>query len=431
MIQSDLISWTLLNGMIANLDLKESFWIKIAIGLYAIYTMIPRYYRYQLFEKLIKKVYKQRNSITVTYNDDLDTVSDKFVSISEYINSNCKNIRSCKELCMYEWDNNDNRKKTSFYQVDQHEPFIISEKLDLWGEYSFIERNEGGRKGGAGATYIKTITKISIFSYRLSSKEISEWIEEVSVKRVEKINARFNRHQYIIKIGYDTDQNNISIATNKFKSNATFDNSYAPFQQKVKDSLDFFLENEDYYEEKGIPYTFGIAAVGIPGGGKTRLLKQLLNYTGRHAVVVELSNEFNLDVLDDIMHGNISTEIQFKPSDFIVIFEDFDTFTDMVKSRIEEIKQDIKEKDGADGADGGDKKKIKETEKRVSEAVQKQEKSDRRGLGKLLNTLDGVNERDGAIIFATTNFPDGIDKAFMRPGRFDYKNRSIHQRTST
>ena len=45
--------------------------------------------------------------------------------------------------------------------------------------------------------------------------------------------------------------------------------------------------------------------------------------------------------------------------------------------------------------------------------------SDKLTLSCLLNILDGILETPGRIIILTSNYPEKIDKALLRPGRID------------
>ncbi len=49
----------------------------------------------------------------------------------------------------------------------------------------------------------------------------------------------------------------------------------------------------------------------------------------------------------------------------------------------------------------------------------KQSPDDRMDLSFLLNLLDGVLETPGRIIIMTSNYPERLDKALVRPGRID------------
>jgi len=48
-------------------------------------------------------------------------------------------------------------------------------------------------------------------------------------------------------------------------------------------------------------------------------------------------------------------------------------------------------------------------------------KTNRLTLAMLLEVLDGVMEMDGRMLVITTNYPERLDKALIRPGRIDMK----------
>lgn len=47
--------------------------------------------------------------------------------------------------------------------------------------------------------------------------------------------------------------------------------------------------------------------------------------------------------------------------------------------------------------------------------------NDKLTLSCILNIIDGVLEQHGRIMIITTNYPDKLDKALIRPGRIDIK----------
>jgi chaperone BCS1 len=49
---------------------------------------------------------------------------------------------------------------------------------------------------------------------------------------------------------------------------------------------------------------------------------------------------------------------------------------------------------------------------------EKQLAEDKLDIGYILSKLDGLESADGRIIVATTNYPERIDSALLRPGRF-------------
>jgi chaperone BCS1 len=51
--------------------------------------------------------------------------------------------------------------------------------------------------------------------------------------------------------------------------------------------------------------------------------------------------------------------------------------------------------------------------------MHREEEKDTLDLSFLLNLLDGTLEANGRILIITTNFPERIDKALIRPGRID------------
>jgi hypothetical protein len=174
----------------------------------------------------------------------------------------------------------------------------------------------------------------------------------------------------------------------------------------------FFLENRAWYDKKGIPYTLGFLFHGPPGCGKTSSVKAVAAEGRRHIVNVQLSEIktkaqlHHLFFNDEIhVYNGVNTEKYTIPvAERLYVIEDIDAMGDTVLRR--EWKKPTtttakpKEEDAWLNRE-------KETEKETLD------------LAFLLNLLDGTLEANGRILIITTNFPERIDRALIRPGRVD------------
>jgi len=83
-----------------------------------------------------------------------------------------------------------------------------------------------------------------------------------------------------------------------FTSTKTFDNMFFQQKEELKQRLDFFQNNKDHYDRLGIPYTLGMMFNGLPGTGKTSVIKAIANYTRRHLVIVPMDKVTTVDQLE-------------------------------------------------------------------------------------------------------------------------------------
>ena len=194
----------------------------------------------------------------------------------------------------------------------------------------------------------------------------------------------------------------------KFVTNRTFDNVFFEQKKQVQHRTKFFLERRDWYDRKGIPYTMGFMFHGPPGTGKTSTIKAIANEGHRHIINIQLSEIKSKQQLqhlffnDEIhVHNGINLERYTIPvSERLYVIEDIDAMGDAVLKR--------------------EWKKPQVVKKEESEPfMHKEEEKDTLDLSFLLNLLDGTLEANGRILIISTNFPERIDKALIRPGRID------------
>jgi SpoVK/Ycf46/Vps4 family AAA+-type ATPase len=197
----------------------------------------------------------------------------------------------------------------------------------------------------------------------------------------------------------------LSFTMSPFYSNKKFSNIYGEEARLIEQRLRFFIENKDWYDAKGIPYQLGILLSGQPGAGKTSIIRAIANLTKRHIVNVnfanittasQLKNLFYSDKLQVYTDSSMSqTQSYFIPIEKrLYVLEEIDAAGDIVKQRITDPNQNEKE----------------ETKTTLNDELT---------LMEILTVIDGTMEVPGRIMIMTTNHPEVLDAALIRPGRID------------
>ncbi len=192
---------------------------------------------------------------------------------------------------------------------------------------------------------------------------------------------------------------NLSYVKMPFYSNKQFRNIFGEEVRLVEKRVKFFMEHPEWYDQRGIPYQLGIMLSGLPGSGKTSIIRAVANYTRRHIInvnfaniktVTQLKNLFfseKISVYNDETMAN-STLIHIPINQRIYVLEEIDAISDIVKQRTD-----------------GD--------------AEKKPLHDELTLGEILQVLDGTLESPGRMIIVTSNHPEVLDRALIRPGRID------------
>ncbi|TFK34029.1 P-loop containing nucleoside triphosphate hydrolase protein [Crucibulum laeve] len=169
-------------------------------------------------------------------------------------------------------------------------------------------------------------------------------------------------------------------------------------QPGVKDMLladcKDFLQSEEWYAERGIPFRRGYLLHGVPGSGKTSLIHSLAGELGLDIYVVSLSSKGMSD-------NTLTTLMGHVPSRCILLLEDLDAAFTRSVSR--------------DATSTGAPTAATSKESATTETNDGSTLS----LSGLLNSLDGVAAAEGRLLFATTNHIERLDPALSRPGRMD------------
>lgn len=322
-----------------------------------------------------------------------------------------------REVNQFAWGDKDDRDELlSEYVVDQDKAF----ELDTNIMATLMTEQKTKKQQGENKEYVDVET-LNIYTETHTLEYLQKWIDTRVVEFKQYLKRKTTDSQLLITVTTeDTKKHNLLIESIPWESTITFENSYFHMKDELISKIDFFLNNRKWYEERGIPYNMGILLHGQPGTGKTRFIKQLMNYTKRHGIDIKLNDELDFSKLKDIIFNEeISDDYIIPQNQRIIIFEDIDAMGTVIKDR-DIVKNEKKQKKNKKNQYSDDESTpIQSTI--IDKLLKATDDKCNNNLSYLLNVLDGLNECSGRIIIMTTNKIDQLDKALIRPGRIDIK----------
>lgn len=142
--------------------------------------------------------------------------------------------------------------------------------------------------------------------------------------------------------------------------------------EEIEEDVVKFLNSKEWYGQHGIPYQRGYLFDGEPGNGKTSVVTALASKLGRDIYILNVAG---------LSDERVSELLPSLPENSFLLLEDIDR------------------------AFAG--------RERTSDS------SEKLTFSGLINAIDGVAAPSGRILIMTTNHPENLDPALMRPGRVD------------
>jgi hypothetical protein len=355
--------------------------------------------------------------------------SPYFLGILHYVKLNKKNIDGLKntteilinkisDVSRPYWQRDESKEDKFLLIPENNEQICLDKKLKIYLKIS-VTANVDEKINDKSYT-MKLFTYTDQLSFEEQKNKLNQFVEDKK-KEYEMISEKKDNNQYIFEYkGNEKCDDEVSLKYNEFimehnknlKKNIFFEGKQQlldyiePF---IYDKDETFNKGEESYINAGMTFKAGLLFYGSPGCGKTSTVKGILKHCNRHAIIINLSNIKSNDEIESVFRNRRINGKKYSGKELCFILEDCDaTKLSSLKERNDVPIIFKKDKSVSDNNDVVTMSKILEDSKGFD-------------LSCFLNVLDGIIELHGVMIIMTSNHPEKLDEALIRPGRIDFK----------
>lgn len=366
-------------------------------------------YQYIIFKIGKKKIKKIKRDVDIPYISDTRQINELYKAVFWFLTHNDEIDYTKEPYLQYVFD-----KKITIENKDK-----VKSNLDI---HKILSQNKSKKikYKNHEITYYLTTEKITVYTDKDRTRENYKVLLSTEVLEIEQTDiledfCQMCLTEYINNLTNNTWTQQIYTNQGTEWRGSPSNNSRKldtiilkkDLKEDIKEDLQLFLNSEDWYRDRDIPYTRGYLFYGYPGTGKTSMIKGISTYCKRHIHFLMLSN-----VTSDAELFELFKKINYNET--VLVIEDIDAMIDIVKSR-------DKNDDSDSESDSDEDKHTKHKHKNHKKDKEEDKLKSTLTLSGILNAIDGIFSCRGRILIMTTNHPEVLDDAIIRPGRVDSK----------
>lgn len=444
MLKTQLMTWSMIKSEDQSLmGMMYGFMALNVIEM--VLNAVPRVSKYIMDEYVSKK---QPNFMKTLQQQQEQKNKSASVTFQYYQTHENSTINSIIEYMCKQNTTKFLRFMSRTYKPSNFKPFLVN--------YKDVEckiQNEKYSQDGV----LESFT-FELYSYQLELTQLKQWLNKIEQEyELEKKNQLGDAKYYFKEIvmppmkmidpdskkvvyNWDLAPKKYTFSMCKFHTNKDFNNIFGEEVSRIQERVDLFMNHPEWYKKRGIPQTLGILLHGDPGTGKTSTIKAIANHAHKHIISVSLAeyttqeqlNHLFLSESIDVLHEGQTITYKIPLNQRLYVFEDIDCLSDIVQDRNSKPKPKSIQETSTTSTPTIDPFNAFSNQASVNQNyhIHQSETSQKQiTLSFLLNLFDGILETPERLLILTTNYPEKLDPALIRPGRIDlnihFKRASI------